>query len=176
MLRCFSFACYALQRNCWCKLWPFQRGLGLPATIAKRATNEPMWVELQRGVKMLLNPRDLISRVLLETGEWDPATWRAIAAHLRPRGVFVDVGAHMGYCSLMAATLVGTQGQVIAIEASPEMVEQLIRNVHASKAAVTVQPTACCDSETFVDLFVSSDANSGSSSISQENAFRRAKD
>jgi FkbM family methyltransferase len=119
---------------------------------------------------MLLDPRDLISRVLLETGEWDPDTWRAIAEHLPSGGTFIDVGAHMGHCSLTAATLVGPEGRVVAIEANPEMVQHLSRNIHASGVTIDVQPIACSDSETLVDLFVASHANSGSSSISQHNA------
>jgi FkbM family methyltransferase len=119
---------------------------------------------------MFLDPRDLISRVLLETGEWDPATWSAIAAHLPAGGTFVDVGAHMGHCSLMAATLVGAGGRVVAVEANPEMVECLSRNILASGAVVDVQPMACYGSEILINLFVASHANSGSSSISRDNA------
>lgn len=169
-LRYLASSCYALQRKGWCKIWPIRHGLFLPATIAKCLATTPLWVELQSGVKMLLDPGDLISRVLLETGEWDPDTWKAIAVHLPSGGTFIDVGAHMGHCSLMAAILVGPSGRVIAIEANPEMVEQLRRNIHASSATINVQSMACSDSETLVDLYVAPHANSGSSSFSAHNA------
>ncbi|MCI0599284.1 MAG: FkbM family methyltransferase [Beijerinckiaceae bacterium] len=168
--RALSSICYAVQRNYWRRLWPIRRGMGLPATIAKRLTNVPLWTHLEPSVTMLLDPRDLISRVLLETGEWELDTWQAIAAHLSPRCTFVDVGAHIGYCSLKAAAVVGLEGRVVAIEANPTTVKLLRQNVHANAAAIMVQPLACTDSETFVDLFAASDSNSGSSSISQANA------
>jgi FkbM family methyltransferase len=119
---------------------------------------------------MLLDPRDLISRVLLETGEWEPDTWNAIAAHLKPGGTFVDVGAHVGHFSLMAATAVGPTGRVAAIEANPEMADRLQENIKASKAAVTVQAVACADFDKALDFFVAADANTGSSSICAANA------
>ena len=119
---------------------------------------------------MLLDPRDLISRVLLETGEWDPTTWTAIAANLPAGGTFVDVGAHMGHCSLMAATVIGSGGRIIAMEANPETVTLLKRNIAASGAEVEVLPIACSESEGFVDLWAASNTNSGSSSISKTNA------
>lgn len=108
-------------------------------------------------------------RQLMETGEWEPATWDAMAAHLPSGNTFIDVGAHLGYCSLMAATLVGSERRVVAIEANPEMVQHLSRNIHASKVTVNIQPVSCFDSETFVGLFAGSHANS-ESSISQVNA------
>lgn len=77
-LRTLSSYCYAIQRNYWGRLWHFPRGFGLPATIAKRLTDVPLWTELEPGVKMLLDPRELISRVLLETGEWDPEAWQPL--------------------------------------------------------------------------------------------------
>lgn len=66
--------------------------------------------------------------------------------------------------------MVGPEGRVVAIEANPESVKVLRQNFHSIAAAVMVQPIACFDSETFVDLFAASGSNSGSSSISQANA------
>src|SRR5262249_15305147 len=149
------------QRNYWGRLWPFPRGFGLPATIAKRLTDVPLWTELEPGVKMLLDPRDLISRVLLETGESDPETWHAAALHLPSGGTYVDVGAQIGYCSLKASALVGSEGRVVAIEANPDTVKLLRQNIHANAASVMVQSIACFDSEAFVDLFTASGSNSG---------------
>ncbi len=96
-----------------------------------------------------------------------------VASNLRasaPGGTFVDVGAHMGHCSLMAATLVGAAGLVVAFEANPETFQRLSQNVRASRATVSLQPVACSDSETLLDLFVPSDSNTGSASISRHNA------
>jgi FkbM family methyltransferase len=48
---------------------------------------------------------------------------------LRPGDVFVDVGANVGYFSLIGSRCVGPEGVVVAIEASPRMFELLRRNL-----------------------------------------------
>lgn len=50
---------------------------------------------------------------------------------LRPGDTFIDVGAHYGYFSQLAATLVGASGRVEAIEASRESYGVLARNLEA---------------------------------------------
>ena len=42
-------------------------------------------------------------------------------ALLRPGDVFVDVGAHIGFFSLIASSLVGHTGKVYAFEANPSL-------------------------------------------------------
>jgi FkbM family methyltransferase len=51
--------------------------------------------------------------------------------NLRPGDSFVDVGAHFGYFSLLAARLVGTSGQVVALEASKKTFDILEQNTRA---------------------------------------------
>ena len=57
---------------------------------------------------------------------------RFLIQHLAPGAVFVDVGAHFGYFSLLAARLVGATGQVLALEASPATYAVLAANVAAA--------------------------------------------
>lgn len=49
---------------------------------------------------------------------------------LHPGMVYFDIGAHVGQFTLMAARRVGHAGQVHAFEATREVFEQLVRNVH----------------------------------------------
>lgn len=131
----------------------------------------PAWVQVEPGVKMRLDANDLISRVILETGVWDEETWLAMQRHLGPGSTFVDIGAHDGYCSLKAARVVGLSGQVIAVEANPEMVVTVRDNLRASGAqGISVVPVACSDRETTLTLFVAAQSNTGSSSFSERNA------
>ena len=48
---------------------------------------------------------------------------------LEPGDVFIDVGANIGYYSLLASGLVGRAGRVFSIEAHPAIHTQLLRNV-----------------------------------------------
>lgn len=54
---------------------------------------------------------------------------RLMLRELAPGGAFVDVGAHFGYFSALAATLVGARGRVLACEAAPRTYEVLARNL-----------------------------------------------
>lgn len=56
----------------------------------------------------------------------------AILGALRPGDVFVDVGANIGYYTVLAARRVQPAGSVVAIEAVPESARQLERNLRAN--------------------------------------------
>ena len=51
---------------------------------------------------------------------YEPETTRLIARELKPGDVFVDIGAHIGYFTRLAAKKVGSGGRVIAFEADTE--------------------------------------------------------
>lgn len=59
----------------------------------------------------------------------EPALTRVLLETLRPGMVFVDVGAHYGYHSLIASEAVGQQGLVLAFEPARHTFEVLLRNV-----------------------------------------------
>lgn len=62
-------------------------------------------------------------------GVWEADVMKLLARTLRPGSTFVDVGANVGFHTLLAAQLVGPQGTVVAIEAAPWTVELLRANV-----------------------------------------------
>jgi FkbM family methyltransferase len=63
---------------------------------------------------------DIIQRYLYEFGVWEPHLTRWIQRALRPGDAFIDVGANIGYYTLLAARAVGPEGRVVAIEPSPQ--------------------------------------------------------
>jgi FkbM family methyltransferase len=77
------------------------------------------------------------------TGCPEPGVQEEILHHLRPGGCFYDVGAHIGFYSLLAARLVGEEGRVVAFEPDPINVtvlhEDLSRN---DLSVVDVVPAA----------------------------------
>lgn len=63
-------------------------------------------------------------------------------------GVFVDIGANIGVYALRAASLVGAEGRVIAVEPGAEALEALNRNLALNpQLSVTVVPKALSDHE-----------------------------
>lgn len=53
-------------------------------------------------------------------GNYEPSITDAFIRLVQPGWVCVDVGAHVGYFTILMAKLVGDQGRVIAMEAHPE--------------------------------------------------------
>lgn len=60
-----------------------------------------------------------MSRRIREDGLWEPYETSLLLRFLRPGDVFVDVGANIGYFSVLAASVVGAQGAVFAFEPDP---------------------------------------------------------
>jgi FkbM family methyltransferase len=79
---------------------------------------------------MFLNPDDrTVSPALWTWGLWEPNETRWFVRSLRPGDVVVDVGANIGYYTLLGARLVGESGRVYAFEPDPASFEILARNV-----------------------------------------------
>lgn len=62
-------------------------------------------------------------------GSYEHPKQRRLASLLSPGHVFYDVGAHMGYYTLLGAELVGPRGRVVAFEPNPENLDYLRRHV-----------------------------------------------
>jgi FkbM family methyltransferase len=116
-----------------------RRGLNRVApegyTLVKIAAGElagcQMWLDLQSEKDYWL-------------GTYEPGLQRAVSDLVRPGMVAYDVGANIGYISLLLARAVGETGQVHAFEALPANVDRLSRNLAANEvgAHVRVIPAA----------------------------------
>jgi len=73
--------------------------------------------------------RDFIQRRIYFFRIYEPNLTHYITGNVRPGDLFVDLGANIGYFSLLASQLVGPTGQVISIEASPETYQILTANL-----------------------------------------------
>jgi FkbM family methyltransferase len=58
---------------------------------------------------------------------YEPGLVRHLSGRLRPGDVFIDIGAHIGLFSVLAAHLVGPSGRAVAFEPYPESRERLRR-------------------------------------------------
>jgi len=61
-----------------------------------------------------------VSRRIREEGIWEPFETSLVLDLLAPGDVFVDVGANIGYFSVLAASRVGSEGAVFAFEPDPD--------------------------------------------------------
>ncbi|HEX8524914.1 MAG TPA: FkbM family methyltransferase [Tepidisphaeraceae bacterium] len=63
---------------------------------------------------------------LREVGRYEPPTTDVLNLLLKPGDRFIDIGAHVGYFSMLAAALVGETGQVYSFEPNPKNYQDLI--------------------------------------------------
>jgi FkbM family methyltransferase len=125
------------------------------------------------GDLMELQTPDVIGSVIYSTGQWEPLITRYIRGHLHAGDIFVDVGANIGYYTLLAAHLVGPSGHVYAIEASPSMCERLVRNVRLNDYRnVSVIQGAVAEKKGEVSLFKGDELNLGHSTTIEALAER----
>ncbi len=61
-------------------------------------------------------PNETISSTIRATGQWEPFETRIILENLNAGDVFVDIGANIGYYTIVTANQVGPNGKVIAYE------------------------------------------------------------
>jgi FkbM family methyltransferase len=100
-----------------------------------------------------------VSRRLREEGVWEPYETSLLLELLRPGDVFVDVGANIGYFSVLAASVVGEQGAVFAFEPDPDNYRLLLANsaLNALQPRITPVQAALSDVAGEGRLFLSAD-------------------
>lgn len=92
-------------------------------TIKRRQTN----VANVQGHIMCLDKSDSLSLGVL--GIYEPAVTRIFKENITNGCVVLDIGAHIGYYTLIAARLVGKEGHVFAFEPNPTNFGLLKKNV-----------------------------------------------
>jgi FkbM family methyltransferase len=106
---------------------------------------QPM-IEVNTQVGPLLAHRDdeVITANLIRWGVWEAQETKFLRGLLRPGDTFVDVGANIGYFSVLAAGCIGSTGYLIAFEPEPRNLELLRRNLdrHGVRTNATVFPLA----------------------------------
>lgn len=83
------------------------------------------------GRRMFLSPGDAgsVSHELITRGEFEPFETELFAAVMSLNGIVLDIGANIGYYTLLAAAEVGSAGRVLAFEPDAENYAVLAQNV-----------------------------------------------
>jgi FkbM family methyltransferase len=126
------------------------------------------------GVTLGVQLPDLIQSYLFFFGIWEPAITEYVRKSLRHGDIFIDVGANIGYFTTLASSLVGEEGRVFAIEASPMIFRKLQENI-ALNGFKNVQAfnVAAYDKHRDLKFFLGKKANLGASTTFERKAALR---
>ncbi|MFC5719621.1 FkbM family methyltransferase [Streptomyces gamaensis] len=169
-MRARTAECLATVGRWWFRYGPGE--LGRPLSAARglnahlRDCPRRQVVRTWFGARFVVDTEDLIQRYLYLFGVWEPHLTRWLQRRLRPGDTFVDVGANVGYFSLLASQLVGEHGAVVAVEASPAFHRKLVEharingccNIRAARVAVS-------DARRELTFVLASHRNLGANSI-----------
>lgn len=109
---------------------------------------------------------DLVQRSVFLRGDWESELSAWLCDRLKPRDVFVDVGANIGYYALLGSRLVGPRGAVVAVEASPSLFRRLASNVRRNRASnVRLVNVAVSERKGSANVFLAPEENLGATSI-----------
>ncbi len=72
---------------------------------------------------------EAVTSLIWRFGAYEPETSLFILDSMKPGDVFLDIGAHFGYFSLLASKIAGASGKVISIEAMPGTYSMLVNNI-----------------------------------------------
>jgi FkbM family methyltransferase len=109
--------------------------------------------KVAHGLVMELDPDEWPQIDLRAKGCLEPRTSALFERILRRGDTFVDVGAHVGYHSLLARHLVGENGRIFSIDPQPYNCAKLLANAELNGFAnVTVMAAAAGDSDDFIAL------------------------
>lgn len=103
-----------------------RRGLGvdftpraIPLRLLRMVRGNYMWTNAN-GYPFLVDLRDNFQSYDILFGKYEALETELIKRIVRPGHTFVDVGANIGYYSILAAHLVGSGGFVFSVEPNPE--------------------------------------------------------
>jgi len=124
---------------------------------------EPNSVVRVQGHKMFLDPMDAMG--LSVWGVHEPLVTKVFKKEIKNGDVVLDIGAHIGYYTLIAAKLVGENGKVFAFEPEPTNFDLLELNVKANGYNnVTLVQKAVSNKTGKIKLYLSED-NTGDHGI-----------
>ncbi|MEH2425095.1 MAG: FkbM family methyltransferase [Nostoc sp.] len=140
------------------------------------AIQTPLTVQARTryGAELICHLPDAIQTCIFLYGVWEPDISAFIASELQPRDTFVDVGAHVGYHVILASRTVGSEGKVIAIEASPETFTLLKQNLALNPECSNVRAfnVAASEQSGMIPLYLGPKGVEGWSTIVKRESFK----
>jgi len=125
------------------------------------------------GVKLELNSGSWFDRELIAGRAHNPIVLEVLVERLARGGTFLDVGANIGYFSLLAAQMEGVR--VFAFEPSPRELARLYRNIVLNgRSEITVLPYGLAEDDGVRSLNLALESDYGMNSVIDLSEFTRS--
>ena len=126
------------------------------------AVDRVIRVPTQFGMDVYCDRLSGIGQTLLVEGQWEGLLSRTILAALRPGDIAIDIGANIGYDTLLMSSAVGAEGIVMAFEPELANLAVLLQNQKiAPHMNILVQSMGLADTNGLARISVADDYFSG---------------
>lgn len=160
------FAVHSVFAECF----PVDRSKHFVGRLLKRTLASAVYEV--NGVKLELHSAGWFDRQLIAGRSHDPLVQETLLACLARGGTFLDVGASIGYFSLLAAGL--KRVHVFAFEPSPRELARLYRNILLNgRTNITVVPYRLADVDGPACLHLAMESDYGMNSMIDLSAFTK---
>jgi FkbM family methyltransferase len=93
------------------------------------------------GMNMRIDLRDEgVGHIMYDSRDYEPVETRFVTQTLKPGGVFLDIGANIGFYSVQASRVAGPEGRVVAIEPDSYNFGLLKQNIRANQVGAPITP------------------------------------
>ena len=99
------------------------------AKMVYRISTKPGKPVLIRGSQMILAPQGSFAPIDLVRDKFEIGTAKVFEETVQPGDCVLDIGANVGFFTLLAAKLAGPEGKVYAFEPEPSNYEVLLKNL-----------------------------------------------
>jgi FkbM family methyltransferase len=123
---------------------------------------------LRDGLVFLARPAVQVDWQVVFFGTYEPELRTVFRTVLPAGGVALDIGANVGWHTLLMASLVGASGRVLAVEANPAVRQRLHNNLSLNRfRQVEVVPCALADTEGMMEFYAppADDPDSGNGHV-----------
>jgi FkbM family methyltransferase len=128
----------------------------------------PRTVRVHEGFRLIVDGTSQTGRIAYATGDYEPRTTRIMRALIKAGDTVVDVGANIGYFTIVGARATGPAGHVEAFEPVPEIRRALGANLQLNAITnVTVHDQALSDRTGTTHFYLAPQEDSGLGSLRQ---------
>jgi len=122
---------------------------------------------LDSGQRFLVDPSEVIQCHIGTRGEWEGDIYQAVRPLVHDGDIVLDIGAHVGYSTVLFADWVGPAGKVYSFEPYAPHVERILSNLQMNELVdrVEIISAAVSDVEGSADFYTAVGLNSGVGSL-----------